>query len=154
LSIAAGREGTGKSSFGIWLAAQISNGQLGGNLHGTRHTVFYVAVEDSWKYTLAPRLIAAGADLSKIGRFDVINMHDEEITLSLPHDNNLLESAIREHGAGLVVIDPLMSVIGERIDTHREREVRSALDPLARLADRTGAVLLGVAHFNKGAGTD
>jgi hypothetical protein len=52
------------------------------------------------------------------------------------------------------VIDPFTSVIGERIDTHREREVRSALDPLAKIADRTGCVVLGIAHFNKGTGTD
>ena len=52
------------------------------------------------------------------------------------------------------MIDPLMSVIGERIDTHRERDVRSALDPLAKLADRTGAVILGIAHFSKSSGTD
>lgn len=99
-------------------------------------------------------MIATGADLSKVGRFEVVSVDDDELTLSLPHDNTLLENEIREHGAALVVIDPLMSVIGERIDTHREREVRSALDPLARIADRTGCVILGIAHFNKGSGTD
>ncbi|MGA4670055.1 AAA family ATPase [Propionibacteriaceae bacterium Y1923] len=154
LSVAAGREGTGKSSFGIWLAAQITRGTLPGSFHGTPRTVFYVAVEDSWKYTLVPRLMAAGADLSKVGRFDVVSSEGEELSLSLPHDNSLLEQAVLDHGVALVVIDPLMSVIGEKIDTHREREVRSALDPLAKLADRTGSVLLGIAHFNKGAGTD
>ena len=34
LSIAAGREGTGKSTFGTWLAAQITRGTLPGNLYG------------------------------------------------------------------------------------------------------------------------
>ncbi|MGV0646719.1 AAA family ATPase [Mycolicibacterium sp. XJ2546] len=154
LSIGAGREGTGKSSYAIWLAANITRGTLPGSFYGTPRTVFYIAVEDSWKHTLVPRLIAAGADLSRIGRFEVVSTDDEELSLSLPHDNGLLEREIREHDAALVVIDPLMSVIGERIDTHREREVRSALDPLAKMADRTGAVIFGVAHFNKGSGTD
>lgn len=154
LSVAAGREGTGKSSFGIWLAAQITRGALPGSFHGTPRRIFYVAVEDSWKHTLVPRLIAAGADLSKVGRFEVVTVDGDEVTLSLPHDNSLLEREVRSHDVALVVIDPLMSVIGERIDTHREREVRSALDPLAKLADRTGSVLLGIAHFNKGGGTD
>lgn len=155
LSIAAGREGTGKSSFGIWKAAQITNGELPGAWFGQRRPVFYLAVEDSWKHTLVPRLMAAGADLSRIGRFEVVDdTNGGDVVLSLPQDNALLEQAITEHGAALVVIDPLMSVIGERIDTHREREVRSALDPLARLADRTGAVILGIAHFNKGSGAD
>lgn len=154
LSVAAGREGTGKSSFGIWMAAQITRGLLPGSFHGVPRSVFYVAVEDSWKHTLVPRLLAAGADLARVGRFEVVTEADDEVTLSLPHDNVLLEREITRHGVALVVLDPLMSVIGDRIDTHREREVRSALDPLAKLADRTGAVLLGIAHFNKGSGTD
>lgn len=65
-----------------------------------------------------------------------------------------MEQAIRDHDVALVVLDPLMSCIGKGIDTHRERDVRTALDPLARMADRTGCVLLGIAHFGKGAGTD
>lgn len=153
-SVAAGREGTGKSSFGIWLAAQITRGTLPGSYEGRPRRVFYVAVEDSWKYTLVPRLIAAGADLSKIGRFEVVSDGDDELSLALPHDNALLERSVSTNDVALVVIDPLMSVIGERIDTHREREVRSALDPLAKIADRTEAVVLGIAHFNKGGGTD
>jgi AAA domain/Toprim-like len=98
LSVAAGREGTGKSSFGIWGAAHLSRGTLPGSFYGTPRPVFYVAVEDSWKHTLVPRLIAAGADLSKVGRFEAVSVNDDELTLSLPHDNALLENEIREHG--------------------------------------------------------
>jgi RecA-family ATPase len=152
--VAAGREGTGKSSFGIWLAAQITRGLLPGSFYGSPRRVFYVAVEDSWKYTLVPRLLAAGADLDRIGRFGVVSEVGDELTLSLPSDNSRLEAEMTRHGVALVVIDPLMSVIGAKIDTHRERDVRTALDPLAKLADRTGSVVLGIAHFNKGGGTD
>lgn len=154
LAIAAGREGTGKSSFGIWMSAHITLGTLPGAYLGGDARVLYVAVEDSWKHTLGPRLAASGADRSKVGRFEVVNYADEQVGLSLPHDNALLEEAIVEHNVKLVVIDPLMSVIGQKIDTHREREVRTALDPLAQLADRTGAIILGIAHFNKSAGGD
>ncbi len=154
LSIAAGREGTGKSTFGIWMAAQITRGTLPGNLYGQPRRVLYVAVEDSWEHTLAPRLAAAGADMTMVGRFDVIEDDDEQVTLSLPHDNRLLERAVVEHAVALVVMDPLMSLISEKIDTHMTRSVRQALDPLARLADRTSCLMLGIAHFNKGASTD
>ena len=154
LAIAAGREGTGKSSFGIWMSAHITLGTLPGAYHGSLGRVLYVAVEDSWKHTLGPRLAASGADRNRVGRFEVVTYDDETTVLSLPHDNQLLEDAINEHDVKLVVIDPLMSVIGQKIDTHREREVRSALDPLAQLADRTGAIILGIAHFNKSAGGD
>jgi hypothetical protein len=61
LALAAGREGTGKSSFGIWLAARVTTGKLPGALFGTPRKVLYAAVEDSWKHTIVPRLIAAGS---------------------------------------------------------------------------------------------
>ena len=129
LSVAAGREGTGKSSFGVWLTAHITRGTLRGSFYGIPRKVFYVAVEDSWKHTLVPRLIAAGADLSMAGRFEVVSIDDEELSLSLPSDNALLERDVGHHGIAAVVIDPLLSVIGERIDTHRSREVRSSAGP-------------------------
>lgn len=154
LSVAAGREGTGKSSFGIWMAAHITRGTLPGSLYGKPRAVIYAAVEDSWKYTLVPRLIAAGADLSKVYRVEVVEDEQDGVTISLPTDNVLLERELKRIGAALLVLDPLMSTIGAGIDTHRERDVRVALDPLARLADRSHAVVLGIAHFNKGASTD
>jgi AAA domain len=155
LVVAAGREGTGKSSFGIWLAAQVTQGQLPGAWSGQPSGVIYVAIEDSWRHTLVPRLIAAGADLDRVYRAEVaVHDHPQTTTLCLPADNALLEDAIGEHQVALVVLDPLLSLIGAGIDTHRERDTRTALDPLARLADRTGAVVLGIAHFSKAAGTD
>jgi hypothetical protein len=54
----------------------------------------------------------------------------------------------------MVVLDPLMSAISDRLDTHVNREVRQALDPLARIADQTDAVFAGIAHFNKSSGAD
>ena len=47
LGLFAGREGTGKSSFLIWLAAKITTGTLPGSLHGAPRGVIYLAVEDS-----------------------------------------------------------------------------------------------------------
>jgi hypothetical protein len=154
IAVAAGPEGVGKSSFGITLAAHVSAGRLPGAWYGSPMNVLYAAVEDSWAHTLVPRLMAADADLSRIGRFEVATEADSVATLSLPHDNELFEAAIDEHNVALVVLDPLMSLISDRIDTHRERNVREALDPLAKIADRTQAVILGIAHFNKGSGSD
>jgi len=154
LSIAGGREGTGKSSFGIWMAARVTRGVLPGALHGTPRNVFYLAVEDSWEFTLVPRLQAAGADLERIFRLEVVNDGDQDVILSLPLDNLLLEECIEEHEAALVIIDPIMSVLADKINASRAREVRSALDPLAKMAARTGAVVLCIAHFNKGRSSD
>jgi 5S rRNA maturation endonuclease (ribonuclease M5) len=154
LAVAAGPEGVGKSCFGIILSARVSNATLPGAWYGTPRRVLYAAVEDSWKHTIVPRLIAAGADRSSIGRIEVIFDSDDAVTMSLPVDNALLEQQIVEHNVALVVLDPMLSLISENIDSHRERDVRRALDPLAALAERTGAVILGIAHFNKGSGSD
>jgi hypothetical protein len=150
----AGPEGVGKSSFGITLAALVSTGRLPGAWFGVPRNVLYVAVEDSWAHTLIPRLMAADADLERIGRFEVVYEADAVATLSLPHDNGLFETAIVDHDVALVVLDPLMSLMSDKLDTHRERDVREALDPLAKIADRTQAVILGIAHWNKGSGSD
>jgi len=153
LGLAAGREGTGKSSFLIWMAARITTGTLPGSFTSPRG-VIYVAVEDSWKYTIVPRLMAAGADLKLVYRAEVQALEGDTVSLSLPADNRVLEEAITGNDIAMVALDPLMSAISDTLDTHVNRQVRQALDPLARIADRTGAIFAGIAHFNKSASTD
>lgn len=154
VSIAAGREGSGKSSFGIWLTAKITRGTLPGAHYGRPRKVFYLATEDSWQHTLVPRLIAAGADMLKVGRIEVVRQEGATVTLSLPDDIELLTQAITEHGVALVVVDPLMSTLGAGLDANGSRDVRTALEPLAAMADRTRAAVVGIAHFNKSTGLD
>ena len=80
--LAAGREAPGKSSWAIWLTAQVTTGKLPGQL--TRRGVIYVATEDSWKFTIVPRLIAVGADLDHVFRAEVLTTGDDTVSLSLP----------------------------------------------------------------------
>jgi AAA domain len=148
----AAREGTGKSSFAIWLTAQVTRGTLPGRL--TRRGVIYVAVEDSWKHAIIPRLMAAGAGLDRVYRAEVRTPGDDTVSLSLPADNKELQAVTGRNAIAMVVLDPLMPAISDTLDTHVNRQVRQALDPLARMAGRTGAMVLGIAHFDKPAGTD
>lgn len=154
LTLAAGREGTGKSSFGIWTAAQLTRGKLPGSFHGRPRAVFYAAVEDSWSRTLVPRLMAADADLDLVYRLEVETAEHGETMISLPHDCALVEEAIVEHGAAALIIDPLMSTLGTGTDAHRTQDVRKALEPVVRMAERTACLTLGIAHFNKASGND
>ncbi|MGW7715177.1 AAA family ATPase [Streptomyces chartreusis] len=154
LTLAAGREGTGKSSFGIWLAARLSRGELPGTFYGRPKNVFYAAVEDSWSRTLVPRLIAADADLERVFRVDAEDVLRGETMISLPMDVSLIERAIAEYDVAALIVDPLMSTLGSSTDAHRTQDVRQALEPLVRMAERTKALTLGIAHFNKGSSTD
>lgn len=154
LAMVAGREGTGKSTFCAWLAAQITRGQLPGEMHGKPSNVIYVVVEDSWRMTVVPRLMAAGADRSRVYRADIETLDTDDATLSLPTDNALLEEQIKENSVGLVIIDPIMSTMDDSLNENSTKQVRRVLDALAKMADRTGCMVVGIAHFNKGSGRE
>lgn len=154
LALLAGREGVGKSTFAYWLAARVTRGQLPGEHHGTPRAVLVAATEDSWSHTVVAKLIAHGADLDRVFRVEVMSADDIHVGLSLPRDVHRVEQAAQDTGAALLLLDPLMSRVDAKIDTHRDSEVRQALEPLAALADRTGLLVLGLIHLNKTGATD
>ena len=154
LGLIAGREGIGKSLTLIWLAAQITTGELPGADVGRPRPVIYAASEDSWAHTIVPRLIAAGANLDMVFQVAVENIDGSVGSLTLPVDTALLAAEARGNNAAMIAIDPLMSVIASSIDTHKDRDLRSALEPLTRLADETGCAVVGLVHHGKGSSTD
>lgn len=151
LVLLGGREGTGKSSYCAHVAAQLTRGILDGDAYGKPRRVLYVGTEDSWEHTIAPRLIAAGADLSFVGRFDVEVDGETEIAV-LPDDLEEFRAAICENDVAAVILDPLMDLLSMSLDSHKERDVREALRPLVAIAHDTGAVFLSIVHFSKGQG--
>ncbi len=154
LGLLAGREGIGKSTLGYTLAAEITRGRLSGNHLGQPWAVIVAATEDSWEHTIVPRLMAAQADLDLILRVDVTEMEGFDSDLVLPSDLAVLEEAVVEVGAAMILLDPLISRLSAGLDTHKDAEVRRALEPLVALADRSHAAVLGVIHVNKTGGGD
>lgn len=154
LCIAAGGPGLGKSQFAVWMTARITTGTLPGELYGRPRTVLYAATEDSWEYTIAPRLIAAGADLDMVLRIHIQDDEHPHASLTLPSDISLMAQAAEEYSVVLVVADPLLSLIDKSINDYRAAEVRQALEPLAAAADRARFTVLGLAHFTKSGGSD
>jgi hypothetical protein len=154
ICVTPGRGGIGKSTFHAWMIAQITKGKLPGDLYGVPRACVIAAVEDSWERTIVPRLIAAGAALDRVFRADVVTDEGERFTLTLPADTAALEVELVQIDAALLSVDPLMSAIDLTLDTHKDRTVREALEPLGQLADRTGITVLGNAHFRKGVAED
>jgi hypothetical protein len=154
IALLAGPEGLGKSTVGYWLAARVSRGELPGEHFGTPKVVLVCATEDSWAHTIVPRLMAAGADLSRVARIEVHTEEELTIPLSLPVDLVELDHVATEVGAALLLLDPLMSRLDAGLDTHRDGEVRRALEPLASIADGTGMSILGLIHHNKSGSSD
>ncbi|NIJ09895.1 hypothetical protein FHU38_000239 [Saccharomonospora amisosensis] len=154
LTLGPGREGIGKSLFCSWLAARVTHGELPGVYHGRPMSVIYAATEDSWERTLAGRLIVAGADMQRVYRVEVEHATGTTVPLSLPRDCDDLATEITAHEVALLIVDPLISAVDARINVNQDRELRGALEPLARLADASGCTIFGLAHFNKATGTD
>lgn len=153
ITLLPGREGIGKSLALAWLSARITRGQLPGVYHGQPRAVIYAATEDSWSHTIGPRLVAAGADLDRVFRADVMSA-DRLASLTLPLDIAGLFAEAERRGVVMLACDPLQSLISSAIDTHKDHDLRTALEPLKAAADRTGCAVVGLAHFNKSAGTD
>lgn len=148
LTLLAGREGLGKSTVAVDIAAQITRGTLTGELFGTPRTVIYVNTEDARDLTIVPRLVAAGADLDRVAFVDAVT-RNQESPLVLPLDTARLESIIADLNAALVVLDAATSAIDSSLDGDRDRQMRQGLEPIGQLAARTGCSVLGIVHFGK-----
>ena len=148
----------GRASASRWppstVGANVTRGRLPGVHYGSPRSVLVCATEDSWEHTIVPRLMAAGADLDRVYRIDVTTSEGVAGTLRLPHRQWRRRGRGRETGAAILILDPLMSRLDSNLDTHKDAEVRLALEPLVAVADRTGVALLGLIHVNKGTTVD
>lgn len=96
--------------------------------------------------TIKPRLVEAGADLSRVM---VIDDTEEALTLS----DDRIEKAVRQNHVRLVIIDPVQAFIGADVDMNRANEVRPVFRKLGMIAEKTGCAIVLIGHLNKSSGT-
>lgn len=153
VTLCAGRGGTGKSTFLIWLAAQLNMGTLPGELYGQRVPVLYVSHEDSLEEVVAPRADANGVIRDLFYSLSISSREvGGETVPSLPEDMPLIRQAIAETGAKLLIIDPITSTLSGG-DNDKMADVRRVMDPLNAMAAELGVSVIGIAHFRKGGGS-
>jgi len=148
LGLMAGEEGMGKSMILCWLIARLTKGELDGEYLGTPINVAIVATEDDFEDTIIPRLMAAGADLERVTEM-VREERDVEGPISFPDDIRALKDLIQEKDIKLIVLDPFISRLSPRLDSHKDQQVRLALEPLSALAVDMDITLIGIIHVNK-----
>jgi putative DNA primase/helicase len=116
--------------------------------------VIVLASEDDIADTIAPRLIAAGADMNRV--FVIRSVRDEQQQrrgFNLQADLQRIEIEIKRlPNVVMVIFDPITSYLGP-VDSHKNAEVRSVLDPVNDFAARTRVVVVANNHFSKGVGT-
>ncbi|GIM88722.1 hypothetical protein Ato02nite_005150 [Paractinoplanes toevensis] len=154
LTLIPGREGVGKSTFLAWMTSAITRGELPGMHYGTPKSVLYSASEDAWEYTIAPRMLAAGADMDRVFRIDAALEGDGYGGVVLPRDCRELVHAARDVDAALLACDPIISLVDERLNTFKAKELRTALEPLVSAAEEAEIGIGALVHFNKGQGSD
>ncbi len=156
LTLLAGREQVGKTTCAFAIAAEVTRGGLTGDLEDQPRNVVIIASEDSWASTINPRLTAAKADLTRVFRLEVNSDSEDDVdsVVSLPDDLHDLEDLIQANDISLIILDPLLSRLGEKLDTHRDGDVRRGLEPLVAVAQRTDSAVLGLIHVNKTATFD
>ena len=149
----AGDPGLGKSYLTLDLAARVS---LGGPWpdegEAPKGNVLLISCEDGMADTIRPRLDLLGANLANIQLIEpTVASATETISLSLVDHLTLLEKAVVDSDATLMILDPILAFTGAK-DTHRSSDVRAVLAPLAGMAEQTGCTILAIIHLNKKSG--
>lgn len=148
--VLAGAPGTGKTTIAMSLASIISSG---GNFPcGTQAAIGSVLVwtgEDDPADTLAPRLIASGADLQNVYFIRGTVDDGQQRSFDPGRDVSLLMHEAKKIGnVQLLVVDPIVSAILG--DGHKANDVRRGLQPLVDMALELDCAVIGITHFSKG----
>ena len=104
--------------------------------------VIYKTAEDGLGDTIKPRILAAGADCSRVL---VIDDREQPLTML----DFRLEEAIMQTKARLVVLDPIQGFLGAEVDMHRANEIRPLMKRVAVLAEKYHCAIILIGHMNK-----
>lgn len=112
-----------------------------------------LVTEEHRKSVIRPRLDAAEADVSRV--HVLCHIRDSETgrrRVDLTRDVYWLRAIVDRLAVRLLIIDPVSSFMGPRTDSNSDTAVRAVLDPLAELAEETGALVIAVRHHSKSVG--
>ena len=153
--VLAGTPGTGKTTIAMAVAATCAtNGHFPDGLACRGGNVLIWTGEDDPADTLAPRLLASGADLTKVYFIQGTTENGELRSFDPARDLHTLERQAQAIGnIALLIVDPVVSAVAG--DGHKAGDVRRGLQPLVDLAAALDCAALGITHFSKGtAGRD
>ena len=147
ITLLQGDPGEGKSTFALQLAALLTRGATlpDGQKLRQAESVIYQCGEDDKEDTVKPRLLAAGADCSRVA---FIEDGDDSLTL----DDDRIAEAVRSTKARLLIIDPIQSYIRQDGDMQSATRMRAILTRLSRMASQYRCAILLVGHLNKSSG--
>jgi putative DNA primase/helicase len=157
ISLFSGKPGCGKSLAALCIAACVSGGAPwpdgAENTVGPRSVLIAVS-EDDYEDTVVPRLMALGADLSRIISLELIRIKEtgkKEVSrlFQLKEDMSALRKALREHPEiDLIILDPISGFYGTT-DGNSNKDVRAILQELKLVCQETKVSVIAIIHENK-----
>jgi len=148
LSMISGDPGCGKTWLALAIIAAFTQGRvpfLGEAIEP--FNVLYLSVENVPDCVIRPRLDALEGNASRFHLLRGYECGEERGGIRLD-DVEVLEAALEETRAKLIVVDPIQSYLAG-IDAHRANETRPVLDVLAKLADQFDCAVLLLRHLTK-----
>jgi RecA-family ATPase len=152
ITLITGDTSLGKSTITIDFAARVTKvGEWPDGDEALIGSVIVLSSEDAINDTIVPRLEYAGADRSRVHCLKSVAAENGALrTFSLQNDLAALGEKIRQIGdVLLIIIDPITSYLGGKLDSHKTTEVRSALEPLATFAEQFNVAILAITHPTK-----
>jgi putative DNA primase/helicase len=158
LTLITGEAGLGKSQISVSMAAAVTTGSDWpcGEGRAPLGNVVILAAEDGVGDTMVPRLMASGANRERVHVVTAVSAADGKSrrAFDLSADLALLERKIGEIGdVRLIIVDPISSYIGGKVDSHANAAVRGMLEPVSEMADRLRTAVVSITHPPKGTGT-
>jgi putative DNA primase/helicase len=149
LHIFAGRPGSLKTTTAIGFAAGVSvGGQWPDGSRTAQGNVVIWSGEDAIDDTLLPRFMAAGGDRANVAFITGVEEDGTKRGFDPSRDMDDLAAVCAElGGVNLIIIDPVVLIA--KGDSHKNAETRRDLQPLADLAERTQAAVIGIHHLTK-----
>lgn len=144
ITIMQGNSGIGKTMLALNIAAALSKGEPlpGDTAPREPINIIYNTAEDGLGDTIKPRLLAAGADCTRI---NTINERVNPVTMT----DGRLEESIAEVGAKLLILDPIQAYLGAKIDMNKANEIRPIFAQLGRVAEDNECAIVLIGHQGK-----
>ncbi|MHB1949352.1 MAG: AAA family ATPase [Gammaproteobacteria bacterium] len=152
ITMIAGNPGVGKSQLTANLAAIVTSGKTwpNSNFKCEPSAVVILNAEDQAEDTIAPRLIAAEADLKNIYIVEaVLDPNSLERHFNLANDLEQLDKfLIKLKNVSMIIIDPITAYLG-KTDSYKNAEIRALLSPLAKIAEKHNVAIVCISHLTK-----
>lgn len=155
-----GDPGLGKTMLLCDLIGRVTTGRdmpdgkpnpFGGEPRG----VVVLNAEDSLDTSLAPRLVAVGADMGLVGVVVGVPATDGDVLFpELLRDLSWIKRAVEHLGAAMVIVDPLVGFLGDakEISANSDQDMRRVLNPFGALMRELQTAGVTVRHLRKASG--